>query len=539
MRAFVALVEQLEQTTRTTARVAALEAYFKQAPAADAAWALALLTGRRQRRPVSSTLMRQWAGQAADVPDWLVDECYGAVGDLGETLALLVAQPRTDAPSTRSLASWMDDVVTPLRGLPPEQQAERVRAAWQGLSVTEALVVNKLIGGSFRLGVSQGLVVRALARVLGVSEAVLTERLMGAWQPTAEFYEGLGADASAGGADPAQPYPFYLAHALDQPLANLGAPDHWLAEWKWDGIRCQLVRRAGALHVWSRGDELLTERFPDLMGLAVAMPEGTVIDGELVVMGDRAELRPRPFGELQRRILRRALTPRLMGELPAGVIAYDLLEWQGADVRAWPLHARRAQLAALCEAVGSERLRLSAAVPFASWGELAEQRERARALGSEGLMLKRADSPYGTGRRRGDWWKWKLDPYSIDAVLVYAQRGTGRRAGLYTDYTFAVWDDRPGAERRLVPFAKAYSGLDDAEIAEVDAWVKRQEGERFGPVRTVPGELVMELGFEGIQRSSRHKSGVAVRFPRILRWRRDKAAAEADTLSTLEALLGA
>ena len=541
MRRFVELVERLERTTKTTERVAALEAYFAQAPAGDAAWALALLTGRRQRRPVSSTLMRAWAAQHAGIADWLFDECYSAVGDLGETIALLVGQPPTRAhddaavPSSPGLAHWMAHIILPLRGLPPEQQAERVAQAWAGLSVTEAFVVNKLIGGSFRLGVSQGLVVRALARVLGVAEPTLTQRLMGDWAPSEAFFLQLKAGADQ--ADTSRPYPFCLAHALEGPPHDLGAPTEWLAEWKWDGIRCQVIVRGGQLHLWSRGDELLTERFPDLAALGALLPEGTALDGELVVRGGEAG-QPRPFAELQRRIQRKALTPKLLAELPAAVLAYDLLEWQGADIRSWPLSARRAQLEALVGAgPPAPELALSPLVRFDTWGALADARAQARARGSEGLMLKRADSPYGVGRRRGDWWKWKLDPYSADAVLLYAQRGTGRRAGLYTDYTFAVWDDRPGAERRLVPFAKAYSGLTDAEIAQVDAWVKAQPGERFGPVRAVPPELVMELGFEGIQRSPRHKSGLAVRFPRILRWRHDKSAADADTLSALEALL--
>jgi DNA ligase-1 len=310
----------------------------------------------------------------------------------------------------------------------------------------------------------------------------------------------------------------------------LGEPTHWLAEWKWDGIRSQLIRRAGRTFLWSRGDELLNGRFPEVEAPASLLPEGTVLDGELLPWrGDR----PLPFAQLQRRIGRKAITRRILDEVPVALVAYDLLEQAGEDLRPLPLEERRRRLAALLAATASAgRLVLSPALEAADWAGLADARLRARELGAEGLMLKRRLSAYGVGRRKGDWWKWKVEPYAVDAVLMYAQAGSGRRAGLFTDYTFGVWDGD-----RLVAFAKAYTGLTDAEIRKVDGFIRRNTVEKHGPVRVVRPELVFELAFEGIQASPRHKSGVAVRFPRIVRWRTDKRPADADTLATVRALL--
>ncbi|MDX2061522.1 MAG: ATP-dependent DNA ligase [Bacteroidia bacterium] len=533
MRRFTELFLALEASNKTTARLAALEAYFGAAPPEDAVWALALLSGHRRRRYVGTTPLRTWAAQVAGVPTWLFDECYSAVGDLGETISLLVSPPG-EPQSTRPLHQWMAELQG-LKQLPEAEQQAYVQASWAQLSRDECFLFNKLVGGSFRVGVSTQLVARALARVLGVPEPTLAHRLMGDWQPTAAFYTSLRAD-SAAPTQGATPYPFYLAYPLDSEPDTLGPPEGWLAEWKWDGIRAQLVHRPPVTALWSRGEELITDRFPELAALGPYLPPGTVLDGELLPWADGG---PLPFAALQRRIGRKHLTAKLLREVPVVLLAYDLLEWQGTDLRTAPLSERRRQLEALLTQTGTALpLRLSPPVAVSDWAALAATQQAARDQRAEGLMLKRLDSPYGVGRRRGDWWKWKLAPLSIDAVLVYAQQGTGRRASLYTDYTFAVWDVRE-ATPVLVPFAKAYSGLTDAEIGQVDAFIRRNTQGRFGPVRTVAPELVFEIGFEGIQASPRHKSGVAVRFPRILRWRTDKPAAEADTLATLQALLSA
>jgi DNA ligase-1 len=333
-----------------------------------------------------------------------------------------------------------------------------------------------------------------------------------------------------------QPYPFFLAHQLNGEPGELGSLSDWQVEWKYDGIRAQLVRRGAQNYLWSRGEDLITERFPELA--ALSLPEGTVVDGEVLIWsgGDS----PAPFADLQKRIGRKTLSAKLLAELPAVLLAYDLLELDGVDLRGLPQHERRALLETLVTGVAKPQLRISPLVTADTWDDLGKLRAESRARGVEGMMLKARNAQYGVGRTKdvGTWWKWKIDPYAVDAVLIYAQPGSGRRASLYTDYTFAVWDGE-GEQRRLVPFAKAYSGLTDAEIRQVDATIRKTTVEKFGPVRSVKPTMVFELGFEGIALSPRHKAGIAVRFPRILRRRDDKPVEEADTLATLKGLLEA
>ncbi|ODS67682.1 MAG: ATP-dependent DNA ligase [Acidovorax sp. SCN 68-22] len=560
MKHFAALYAELDARTATSAKLAALVAYFRSAPPADAAWALYFLAGGKPRQIVPTKRLRTLAREAAGLPEWLFDECYQAVGDLAETVALLLPAPR--APQTRSLSAWMAELL-PLRGMAAEAADARLRSQWNALLPEERLVYFKLITGNLRVGVSRLQATQALAQLSGVDAKRIAHRLMGYTQtgkaPAAADYLALlapvddtqpGAQHEASG----QPYPFFLAHpwsgAVAAMDAALGSPRDWLVEWKWDGIRAQLVRRSGAAWVWSRGEELVTDRFPELAEAAMAaLPDGTVLDGEILVW-QPGEPGPRPFADLQKRLGRKTLGPKLLRELPVVLVCYDLLEHAGRDLRQAPQQARRALLetvlATECEpgpgapTPPDHALRLSPRLHGADWADLARQREAARSLGTEGFMLKHRDARYGVGRTKdvGVWWKWKIDPMSVDAVLIYAQRGHGRRASLYTDYTFAVWSGPVGdPERTLVPFAKAYSGLTDAEIAQVDAIVRKTTRESFGPVRSLDATQVFELGFEGIARSPRHKSGIAVRFPRMLRWRRDKPVAEADTLQTLAALL--
>ncbi|MDY3554507.1 ATP-dependent DNA ligase [Gemmata sp. JC717] len=543
MKAFADLYAALDETTRTAEKTAAMARYFAAAPPADAAWAVYFLSGRKPRQAVPSKRLRLWARELAGVPEWLFDDCYHHVGDVAETIALLL--PPAAAASTRPLADWVQDRLLPLRAMDEPDQRTAAVAAWGELDERQRFVWNKLITGEFRVGVSQLLVVRALAQVSGLPTDTVSHRLMGAWEPTPAFYAALVAPDS-GDADVSRPYPFFLAHPLEGEPAALGAPDEWQAEWKWDGIRAQVVRRGGRSFVWSRGEELVTDRYPELAALAAALPDGTVIDGEILPWkrqegvageppaGGSPEFRGTvlPFGELQKRIGRKTLSKKLLEDVPAVLMAYDLVEEAGADLRERPLSERRARLEALAERAPHPALRLSPRLAFDSWDALAVERQGSRARGVEGMMLKRRAAPYRVGRVRGDWWKWKVEPFAVDAVLIYAQSGHGKRSGLYTDYTFGVWDG--GA---LVPFAKAYSGLTDAEIRKVDAFIRANTLEKFGPVRTVKPELVFELGFEGIQASSRHKSGVAVRFPRMLRWRTDKKPEEADTLDRVKGLL--
>jgi DNA ligase-1 len=437
--------------------------------------------------------------------------------------------PEAEAPIERPLHVWIEEHLLTLAGIDESQQRDAILASWRDLGGIERFVWNKLITGGFRLGVSQPLVIRALSRASGIGEGVIAHRLSGAWQPRAESWTTLIA-AQTSDADISRPYPFYLAYALDEELEALGEANAWQIEWKWDGIRAQLVRRDGRSYLWSRGEELVTDRFPEIAAVAAFLPNGTVLDGEIMPWKDGT---PLPFAQLQRRIGRKALGAKILADVPVKLVVYDLLEWGGEDVRDRSLEWRRARIE---ELAGGEHVRdtliVSPRVGIASWDDARAAWRRAREMGAEGLMLKRLDAPYGVGRRRGGWWKWKVQPYAVDAVMIYAQAGHGRRASLNTDYTFAVWDG--GA---LVPFAKAYSGLTDAEIRELDAWIRRNTVEKFGPVRSVKPEQVFELAFEGIQPSPRHKSGVAVRFPRILRWRTDKKPEDADTLATLRALM--
>ncbi|MFO0907412.1 MAG: ATP-dependent DNA ligase [Isosphaeraceae bacterium] len=527
MRAFADLYTALDETNRTSAKVEALVEYFRAAPAADAAWAVYFLTGRKPRQVVPTAKLRLWAAAEANVPEWLFQEAYDAVGDLSETIALLL--PESAGSSDLPLRHWVEDRLLPLRNADEESQRQALRQAWSEMDRTQRFVWNKLIGGSFRVGVSQQLVTQALARLAGIEATVIAHRLMGDWQPSPAFFESLRAE-SAGAVEVSRPYPFFLAHPLETPPESLGERSDWLAEWKWDGIRSQLIRRAGQTFLWTRGEELVTERYPELAAVGDALDDGTVIDGEILPWRDDA---PLPFAQLQRRIGRKTVGKIILAEVPVILMAYDLLEHEGRDLRSEPLEERRARLSEVVAAAAfPTRFRLSPTVETSTWSELADERESSRARSAEGLMLKRRGSAYGVGRRRGDWWKWKVNPLTIDAVLIAAQRGSGKRASLYTDYTFGVWD-----QGRLVPIAKADSGLDDAEIRKVDGFVRRNMIEKFGPVRTVSPELVFELAFEGLNRSPRHKSGIAMRFPRILRWRTDKVAADADSLDTLRSLL--
>ncbi len=527
MNQFAQLFTTLDETNKTSGKVDALSDYFRAASPEDSAWALFFLTGRRLKQAVPTKLLRAWAMEQAGIPDWLFQESYDAVGDLAETIALLLPPP-TGVDET-ALHHWVDRM-NDLRFQGVEEQKRFVLEAWSQLGTPERFVWNKILVGAFRVGVSQQIVLRGLSKAKGVDVSQLTERLMGDWKPSAESYEQL-ISAATEQENLSRLFPFFLAHSLeDGDPTRLGPVTDWQAEWKWDGIRCQVIRRQGETWLWSRGEELITDRFPEIESLAHALPNGTVIDGEILAWADG---RPLPFLQLQPRITRKTLTKTILRKAPVVLMAYDLLEHQGQEIRALPLVERRSLLETVIQnASGNPCVKLSPLVSGADWLAVSAEQARSRELGAEGLMLKRRSSPYRAGRTRGDWWKWKVEPYTADAVLTAAQRGSGKRASLYTDYTFSIWKNG-----ELVPFAKAYSGLTDIEIQEVDAFLRKHMREKFGPVRTVEPLLVFELGFEAIQRSTRHKSGLAVRFPRILRWRRDKTAEQADSIESIEALL--
>ena len=539
MLRFAQLFDAIDRTTSTNAKVAAMARYFAEAPPADAAWAVFFLTGRRLKRLVPYAAVEDWTLSATNLPQWLLAECYAVVGDGAETAALVLDQLRpVNEQAVLSLAAWVEERVIALRGMDPDAQRTHVTRWWAPLDRLQRFVLLKMITGELRVGVSQTLVVRALAQASGLPVATVAARLMGDWTPSAEWFTSLLARESTD-VDQSRPYPFCLASPLEEDPSTLGTPADWLVEWKWDGIRAQLVRRGGHVHLWSRGEEVITQRFPEIIAAATHLADGTVLDGEVLAFRDD---QPLPFAALQQRIGRQKQVAQMARTVPVVFMAYDVLESEGIDIRDLPLHERRVRLVRLLAAVSSggdvsekgRVLRASPAVSATSWSDLAAERRQSRARGVEGLMLKRAASPYGVGRRRGDWWKWKIDPYTIDAVLIYAQPGSGKRASLLTDYTFGVWH-----EGELVPVAKAYSGLSNEEIAEMDRWIRRHTVERFGPVRHVQPVHVFELGFEGIARSPRHRSGIAVRFPRMLRWRKDKRPDQADTLENVRRLLEA
>ena len=547
MKRFAALYAALDASTGSNDKLDALADYFQSAPAHDAAWALRFLSGGKLARIAGAGELRDWIATCSGLPAWLVEESYDHVGDLAETATLLLDDPPAAGHRERGLADWIELTLLPVAGAEPERRREAVVGAWRSLPVDQRLVFNKLITGALRVGVSQRSVQQALARISGLDVARIAQRMMGGWTPSPDTLPRLlSPDDHAD--DRRQPYPFFLASPLEAEPATLGPVSDWLLEWKWDGIRLQLLRRDAEVALWSRGEERLDGRFPEIERAAAALPDGTVIDGELLAWADgmapsedqshnetgdsEGGFRPLAFTALQRRINRLKPGPKLLAEVPVRVLAYDLLEQAGRDLRDEPHAIRRALLSETLERLGDPRIVLSPEVHAADWNAAAELRLAARERNVEGLMLKRRDSPYRAGRRRGDWWKWKLDPLTIDAVLVYSQSGHGRRSNLYTDHSFAVWDGD-----RLVPVAKAYSGLDDAEMAELDRWIRANTLERFGPVRSVPARHVFELGFEAVNASARHKSGVAVRFPRILRWRRDKLPADADHIQSLRALI--
>ena len=526
MKRFTRLFQDIDETTRTSEKVDAMVRYFADVPAADAAWAVWFLSGNRPKRLLPVRRLSAWAMESADIPEWLFRECYEAVGDLAETIALLL--PDESAGTPRSLHDWIEHTLLPIAKLPEPRQRDEVLGAWRSLPGPERFVWNKLLTGAWRVGVSRQLVVRALSRVSTVDEGTVAHRLTGNWAPTADSYRALVATDTRD-ADRSRPYPFYLAYAIETDPEELGDPQQWQLEWKWDGIRAQLVRRDGRSYIWTRGEELATERFPELVAAAEFLPDGTVLDGEILPWRGG---RPLAFSQLQRRIGRVKLGATILADVPVVLMVYDILEQGGVDVRSSPLEQRRALAAGLLADARATPFVLSPAIEVTTWADARAAHARAREKLAEGLMLKRRDGAYGVGRRKGGWWKWKVRPFALDAVMIYAQAGSGKRASINSDMTFGVWDN--GA---LVPFAKAYSGLTDDELRTLDAWIRRNTIEKFGPVRRVEPVHVFEIGFEAIQASPRHKAGVAVRFPRILRWRTDKRAEEADTLAALKKLL--
>ena len=526
MKLFTRLIQQLELSNKVNDKTDALIAYFNEADSKNKVWVIALFTGKKPRRPIKAALLKYWALELTGLPEWLFSECHSNVGDLSETIALLLPPPQQTA--NLPLWQWIENLQD-MEGKSDEAKKQFVINAWDSLDIQERFIFNKLISGNFRIGVSDKMLVNALAKQSGQAASSIMHSIMGKWDPYSITFDGL-INSPHVNTDSSRPYPFCLAYALDTAPKNLGETTEWQAEWKWDGIRGQVIKRNGELFIWSRGEELVTPQFPELHFLQAYLPDGVVLDGEILAVKDKQVL---PFSTLQQRLNRKVINKKQLEEAPIGFYVYDMPEFGGIDLREQPLSYRRKTVEAIVAALpGGAPVQLSPIITFNTWDELAVLREGARALNSEGIMLKKLDSPYHSGRKRGDWWKWKINPYTVDAVMIYAQKGSGRRANFFTDYTFAVRDGE-----NLVTIAKAYSGLTDLEIKEVNSFVTKNSIEKFGPVRTVKPELVFEIAFEGIAASKRHKAGLALRFPRILRWRKDKAAAEINTLEDLRQLL--
>tara|TARA_R110002012_G_scaffold263456_1_gene446205 strand:+ start:30121 stop:31761 length:1641 start_codon:yes stop_codon:yes gene_type:complete len=538
MKNFASLIKTLDSTNKTTAKVEALARYFANANDEDKVWTIAILSHRRPPRPVNTSLLRTWAAEFAQIPLWLFEESYHIVGDLAETIALVF--PSSPQSTEKSLTSFLQEMIA-LKKKPEAAKKSYIYENWNLLDYYERFVFTKLITGGFRIGVSQKLMTKALSKTTGIPEDILAYKLMGNWDPNSISFQALILEKNENDYL-SKPYPFYLAYALENKAALLGDVNDWSVEHKWDGIRSQTIFRNNELFVWSRGEELVTDKYPEFENLVGIIPNGTVIDAEILpYLNENIGT----FNDLQKRIGRKTVSKALLKKVPVILKAYDVLEWQGKDIRNLHFTERRKILEHIWQLIedknkaAANRLvlpfKVSETMTFATWEAVAQEREHAREKFSEGLMLKRKDSPYLVGRKKGDWWKWKVDPLTIDAVLTYAMRGHGRRSNLFTDYTFALWDEDENGSKQLVTFAKAYSGLTDAEFKKIDAWIKKNTLERFGPVRSVTPYHVFEIAFEGIAFSKRHKSGIATRFPRILRWRQDKKIEEANTLEDLKA----
>ena len=525
MKRFAQLIQKLELSNKTNDKISALVNYFDQADPRDKIWVVALFTGKKPKRPIKSALLKYWAIEITNTPEWLFTESYHNVGDLSETIALLL--PPAEKVSDLQLHQWIESLQE-LEGKSDEIKKEFILNAWNTLENQERFIFNKLISGNFRIGVSNKMLVNALAKQSSLDSAQVMHSIMGKWDPYQITFNELlnGAHVNT---DNSWPYPFCLAYAIEQEPSSLGNINEWQAEWKWDGIRGQIVKRNGELFIWSRGEELVTEQFPELHSLQDILPDGIVLDGEILAVKDQQVL---SFNTLQQRLNRKTITKKQLDDAPIGFFVYDILEYETKDFRDQPLSKRREVLEKVLANLSESPILLSPVIKCESWQALTEMRTNSRSINSEGIMLKKLSSLYHSGRKRGDWWKWKVNPYTVDAVMIYAQKGSGRRANFFTDYTFAVRDGE-----NLVTIAKAYSGLTDKEIKEVNGFVTRNAIEKFGPVRTVKPELVFEIAFEGISESKRHKAGLALRFPRILRWRKDKKADEINTLDDLQQLL--
>jgi DNA ligase-1 len=527
---FSRLIDALVYMPSRNGKIRLLTEYFRETPDPDRGWALAALTGTLDLPTAKPAMVRALVETRVDPA--LLGWSYDYVGDLAETVALIWPErPNEESPPTIAA------VVTGLTGAKRSETPAMIEAWLDSCTADQRFALLKLITGGMRIGVSARLAKTALAEFAGIDANDVEEVWHGLAPPYADLFawlEGRGPKPDAG--RHAAFRPLMLANPLEpEDMAGLD-PAAYRAEWKWDGIRVQLVGKAAeqgdyARRIYSRSGDEVTAVFPDIVA---GMNFDAVLDGEMLVMDGGAVM---PFNALQQRLNRKTVTRKMLELYPAHVRLYDILAEGGEDLRRLSFDDRRARLEAWFAQARPARMDLSLIVPFAGWEDLTALRDGAREAGIEGLMLKRGDSAYVPGRPKGPWFKWKRGALTLDCVMMYAQRGHGKRSSFYSDYTFGCWRAGPDGTAALTPVGKAYSGFTDEELLRLDRWVRAHTTNRFGPVREVEQTLVLEVAFDSVHRSTRHKSGVAMRFPRIHRIRWDKPAAEADHLDTLERLI--
>ena len=556
-RSFGNLINNLEQCNSTKKKINLISVFIKDIDPRDGSWILLLLMSTRQKRVITGRRLKDILQASFRMPSWLIDDCFAQVGDSAETISLLWPQLKselTDAniecsevynklfnepKESKPLHWWMETLLPAIKDATETTQNRLILKLWSDIADQDHYLTNKLITGGFRNGVSKGLVVKSIAQAYELDESTVLERLMKPIEINNIWFQELTHPVSINRTDRgAIPYPFYLASPVEIEKIKETPPADWRLEYKWDGIRGQLIKRDTGAYLWSRGEELVNHVFPEIIEMAENLPDGTVLDGEILCW-QKDVRKPMAFASLQRRLGRKTVNKKLLKECPTVFLAYDILEHKSIDIRAYNLRDRLKLLESVQLNYNHPCLVIDNEKEFAEWEELIQLRDRARLEGAEGLMIKKISSHYLSGRKRGYWWKYKHDPMTLDAVLIYAQAGTGKRANLFTDYTFALWDDsnKYSKDRKLVTFAKAYSGLNNSELMELDKWIRTHTIERYGPTRVVEQKQIFEIAFEGVMESKRHKCGLAVRFPRIHRWRIDKPVMEADCIEQAQALL--
>ena len=529
---FSKLFEDLDSNNSSNKKVNSLTKYFKLNNNLNNILTIYLLIGKKNKRFISGKSLREYYANIYKIPKWLIDECYSKVGDSAEVISLLLQDKllEKNIKDDISLNELINEILPKLKKLDENKKKLYIKSLWEKISKDNQLIFNKILSGTFRIGVSKGLVVKAISNMTGVDESIILHRLMGELEPIEETYMFLINQKLEQKELDYKPYPFQLANTFDERIKETISVDKYQFESKWDGIRSQIIKRSNNISIWTRGEELVNKTFPELIKIISHFKNDFVLDGEILIW-DENKNRPKNFSLLQKRLGRKSPSLKIQKDLPVVFMAYDILEINGKDIRSKILSERRNILEKSFSNLISEdksiigKIKITKLHQISNWIDLEEVKNSARKSNTEGLVIKDKQSEYVPGRKKGNWWKYKIDPMQLDGVLIYARPGSGKRADLYTDYSFGIWEDN-----KLVKFANAYSGLNNEEIRELDKWIRRNTLEKFGPVRSVKPELVFEISFDNIQISKRHKSGIALRFPRITKWRRDKNIMEADNL---------